>query len=88
MLGNLLKLVLIATFCVGLARPAKAETFNTLGDQIIAGIVVVSAAVVVGVVLIVLHEKHKTRIVTGCVASGSLTELRVGPILLRRRESM
>jgi hypothetical protein len=74
MLRNLLKLGLIATLCVGLAKPAKAETFNALGDQIIAGIVVVSAAVVVGVVLIVLHEKHKTRIVTGCIASGRLTD--------------
>ena len=71
---KLLKLVLIAILCIVLVRPARAETFNSLGDQIIAGIVVVSAAVVVGIVLIVLHEKHKTRTVTGCVASGSLTD--------------
>ena len=71
MLRNLLKLVLIAILSIALARPVKAETFNSLGDQIIAGIVVVSAAVVVGVVLIVLHEKHKTRAITGCVTSGA-----------------
>jgi hypothetical protein len=68
---NLLKLVLITVLSIALARPVKAETLNSLGDQIIAGIVVVSAAVVVGVVLIVLHEKHKTRAITGCVISGA-----------------
>ena len=56
-----------------LNRIYAAQTPET-GFQIIAGIVVVSAAVVVGIVLIVLHEKHKTRSVTGCVASGSLTD--------------
>src|ERR1017187_3505034 len=68
---NLFKLVLITVLSVALVRPARAETFNALGDQIVAGIVVVSAAVVVGIVLIVLHEKHKTRAITGCVTSGS-----------------
>jgi uncharacterized membrane protein AbrB (regulator of aidB expression) len=68
---DLLKVVLIAILSIALVRPAKAETFNSLGDQIIAGIVVVSAAVVVGIVLIVLHEKHKTRAITGCVTSGA-----------------
>ena len=56
--GKLRKLVLIAILCVGLVRPARAEKLNSLCDQIIAGIVVVSAAVVVGIVLIVLHEKR------------------------------
>jgi hypothetical protein len=66
---NLLKLALIAILSIALVRPARAETLNSLGDQIIAGIVVVSAAVGVGIVLIVLHEKHKTRAITGCVTS-------------------
>jgi hypothetical protein len=68
------KVLLIAVLCIGLVGPAKAETFNALGDQIIVGIVVVSAAVAVGIVLIVLHEKHKTRTITGCIAPGSLTD--------------
>lgn len=68
------KALLITILCIGLVRPAKAETFNALGDQIIIGIVVVSAAVAVGIVFIVLHEKHKTRTITGCIAPGSLTD--------------
>jgi len=74
MLRDPLKLVLIAILCVGLIRPARAETLNAAGDQIIAGIVVVSAAVAVGIVFIVLHEKHKTQTITGCVVSGQLTD--------------
>jgi hypothetical protein len=53
---------------LGILQPAGAETDNSLGDQI----VVVSAAVAVGVVLSVLREKHKTLTTTGRVASGSL----------------
>lgn len=68
------KALLIAVLCASLSEPARAETFDTLGKQIYAGIGVVSAAVVVGVVLIVLHEKHKVRTVTGCIAAGSLTD--------------
>jgi hypothetical protein len=70
MLRHLWKALLIAVLCVSLSEPARAETFDTLGKQIYAGIAVVSAAAVVGIVLIVLHEKHKLRTVTGCVASG------------------
>lgn len=65
------KLISTALLCIALVRPAKAETINAAGDRIIAGIVVVSSAVAVGIVLIVLHEKHKTRAITGCVSSGA-----------------
>ena len=70
MLRNLFKVVLIAVLSVALVRPARAETLDTLGTQIYAGIAVVGAAIAVGIVLIVLHEKHKTKAITGCVASG------------------
>ncbi len=66
---NLWNIVLVAALSVALVRPARAETFDTLGKEIIAGIVVVSAAVTVGIILIILHEKHKTGTITGCVAS-------------------
>src|SRR5580704_17586171 len=68
---NLWNVVLTAVLSVALARPAKAETLDTAGKQIYAGIAVVGAAAAVGIVLIVLHEKHKTRAITGCVTSGA-----------------
>ncbi len=68
---NLLKVVLIAVLSVALVRPARAETLDAVGKQIYAGIAVVGAAVAVGIVLIVLHEKHKTKAITGCVTSGA-----------------
>jgi len=52
---------------VTLAKPSKAESLDTAGKQIIAGIVVVSAALAVGITLLILHEKHKTSAITGCV---------------------
>jgi hypothetical protein len=64
---NLWTALLISIVSLALIRPARAESLDTLGKQVYAGIAVVSAAVVVGVVLAVLHEKHKTRTVTGCV---------------------
>ena len=68
---NLWKVVLIAVLSVALVRPARAETLDTAGKQIYAGIAVVGAAIAVGIILIVLHEKHKTRAITGCVTSGA-----------------
>jgi hypothetical protein len=50
MLRQLWKVLLIAVLCVSLSEPVRAETFDTLGKQIYAGIAVVSAAVVVGIV--------------------------------------
>lgn len=67
--ANLWKVLLIAILSVSLVEPARAESLDSAGKQIYAGIAVVSAAVVVGVVFIVLHEKHKTNSVTGCVSS-------------------
>ena len=67
---NLWRIVLIAVVSVALATPARAESIQTAGDQIVIGIVVVSAAIGVFVTWLVLHEKHKPSLLTGCVASG------------------
>ncbi len=61
----------VATLSVTLTAPARAESLETAGKQITAGIVVVSAAVAVGVILLVIHYKHKKSSITGCVASGA-----------------
>jgi len=68
------KAALISFLCVSFARPLRAETIDTAGKQLYAGIGVVSAAVVVGIIFFVRHEKHKTLTLTGCVSSGNLTD--------------
>jgi hypothetical protein len=65
------RFVLIVVVCATIAAPAHAETFQTLGHEIVAGIVVVSVAIGVGIALLVLHYKHQKRTITGCVASGA-----------------
>jgi hypothetical protein len=71
LLHNLSEFVLIALLSVALAVPARAETLQTAGDQIIAGIVVVSAGITVLVIFLVLHQKHKQSTITGCVTRGA-----------------
>jgi hypothetical protein len=68
---NLWNVLLISIISLSLIRSARAETLDTAGKQIYAGIAVVAAAAVVGGVLIILHEKHKTSTVIGCVASAA-----------------
>jgi hypothetical protein len=63
--------VTVAILCVALTAPAHAESLETAGKQITAGIAVVSTAVVVVVILLVIHYKHKKSSVTGCVISGA-----------------
>lgn len=67
----LCRVVVVGVFCMALVAPARAETLATAEKQIIVGIVVVSAAVAVGVTLLVLHYKHKKSSITGCVTSGA-----------------
>ncbi len=62
--------VLIAVVSVALTVPARAESLNTAGDQILAGIIVVSVAVGVVVTVLILHYKHKKVDITGCIISG------------------
>lgn len=67
----LCRAVVVATLSVALVAPASAESLDTAGKQITAGIVVVSAAVAVVVILLVIHYKRKKSSVTGCVVSGA-----------------
>ena len=61
--------VLIVAVSVALTVPARAESIETAGNQILAGIIVVSVAVGVVVTVLVLHYKHKKVAITGCVIS-------------------
>jgi hypothetical protein len=60
---------LIAVVSVALIIPARGESVNTAGEEIVAGIVVVSVAAGVLVTVLVLHYKHKKVAITGCVIS-------------------
>jgi len=65
--------VLIAALSVALATPARADQLQTNVEEIVVGIVVVSAAIAVGVTLLILHQHHKPKsgTITGCVDSGA-----------------
>ncbi len=67
--NNLARVVLIAVLCIALVTPARAESLTTARNQAIAAIVVVSAVIAVGVTFLILHGKHKTSAITGCVTS-------------------
>ena len=67
----LCRAVVVAMLCAALVAPARAESIETAGKQITAGIAVVSAAVAVLVILLVIHYKRKKSSVTGCVVSGA-----------------
>jgi hypothetical protein len=62
---------LIAVLSAVLATDARAETLNTARDQIVTGIVVVSAGVAVGVTLLIRHDRHTQSRITGCVNAGA-----------------
>ncbi len=63
--------VLIVVLSVALAVPTRAESVQTAGEQVITGVVVVSAAIGVLVTVLILHYKHKTSVITGCVTSAA-----------------
>jgi hypothetical protein len=67
----MMRLALIAVLCLGLATPSRAESLQAPGDQIVIGIVLVGAALGVGITLLIPHEKHKVGVLTGCVSSGA-----------------
>jgi hypothetical protein len=64
--------VLIIALCMILAIPTQAATdsLKTLQNNVIIGIVAVSAALVV-ITVVIVHESRKKRTVTGCVISGA-----------------
>ena len=70
----IVRTVLVAALAVVVVRSAPAETLDTAGKQIYAGIAVVAAGAVIGVIFLVRHENHKTVTITGCVASGGVTD--------------
>ena len=67
-LGDLGRGVLIVALSVVVVTPAQADKLQTEGEEIVIGIVAVSAALVVGTVLIIHYSKKRT--MTGCVSSG------------------
>jgi hypothetical protein len=60
--------VLIVALSLCLVTPARADKLQTEGEEIVIGIVAVSAALVVGTILIIHYSKKRS--ITGCVASG------------------
>jgi hypothetical protein len=68
---NLGRAVLVVVLSAALVAPARAETFQTAGDQVIAGVVVVSVGLGLLVTFLILHHKHRTTAITGCVKSGA-----------------
>jgi hypothetical protein len=58
---------LIVALSLVLAIPARADKFQTLGDEIVIGIVAVGAGLVVATVLIIHYSKKRT--LTGCINS-------------------
>jgi hypothetical protein len=59
--------VLIVALTVVLITPVRADKFQTVGDEIVIGIVAVGAGLVVATVLIIHYSKKRT--ITGCVKS-------------------
>ena len=66
--------LLIAALSVALATPARANQLQTNVDEVVAGIVIVSAGIAVLVTVLVLRHHHhepKDKMITGCVESGA-----------------
>ena len=68
MASDVLRGVLIVALSVVLVTPVRADKLQTEGEEIVIGIVAVSAALVVATVLIIHYSKKRT--ITGCVSSG------------------
>ena len=60
--------VLIIVLSAALATPARADSLKTAGEEIVAGIVAVTAAIAVVATVLVVHYSKK-RTITGCVHS-------------------
>jgi hypothetical protein len=78
MVHNLWRVVLIVVLGVALtstatadsALPNPAQGLARAESEVVIAIVVVGAVLAVGVTFLVLHQKHKTSAITGCVSSG------------------
>lgn len=65
------RVVLIVIVCVALASPARADSFETAGKEIVAGIIIVSAGIAVLVTYLILHRRNHRSAITGCVTSAA-----------------
>jgi len=63
--------VLIGVISLVLAKPSRAESYQTAGKQIVAGIVVVSVGIGVLVTVLIVRHNSKQNKITGCVSSGA-----------------
>ncbi len=63
--------VLIAVLSVALATPARAGQLQTDADEIVIGIVAVSAGIAVLVTVLILRHKPQKKEITGCVNSAA-----------------
>jgi hypothetical protein len=59
----------IAILSVALATPARADQWKTDAEEVVAGIVAVTAIVAVLVTVLILHHKNKKTSITGCVST-------------------
>jgi hypothetical protein len=66
---TVLRGALIAVLCVVLDTPARAESIDTAGHQIVAAIVVAAVAVVI-LAAVIIHKTSSKRTITGCVTPG------------------
>lgn len=65
----MMRWVLIAVLSLALATPSRAD-LQTDAYAAVAGIVVVGVTIGVGITFLILHEKHKAGVRTGCISSG------------------
>jgi hypothetical protein len=68
MTSKYVSLVLMIAICMALVTPARADSLKTQGDEIVIGIVAVTAVLAVVITVLVVHYSKK-RSITGCVAS-------------------
>jgi len=69
MARSLLSGILIAVLTVGIALPAEANRLPTHGELV--GGLIGAIALVALITVVVFHEAHKKRSITGCVSSGT-----------------
>lgn len=62
--------ILIAILCLALATPGRAETITAARDQLVTGIAVVGAGIVV-LVIILVHKSHNSAVITGCLSAAA-----------------
>ena len=65
---NFRRSILVAVICLALATPGHAETITAARDQLVTGIAVAGAAIVVLVVILV-HRSHNKAVITGCLSA-------------------